>query len=355
MCNPQEGARVGAPQAVQIADRFHLDKNVTEALERYLLHHHRSLRQAGEEEQPRSPSSSTQAPVPTSPACDVQPMSPEASYAAQRRAPEPTTRDARRTRDRRARRLARYEEVMALHAQGKSLRSIAAATGLATGTVLKFVHVDAFPELQPRAGRCTQLTPFLGYLQERWATGCHNAAQLWRELRTAGYTGGRSGVRDLLHAWRDLSSASGQTAHTRRRPRTAATAGYSPRAACWLLLKEPARLTAEEQAYVTRLFHLCPKIALAQALAREFQTLIRERDVSGLYEWLQGVQLSGIAEFISVAHGIWRDRQAVEAALTHAESQGQVEGHVNRLKLIKRSGYGRSGFELLRLRVMLAT
>ncbi len=135
----------------------------------------------------------------------------------------------------------------------------------------------------------------------------------------------------------------------------AATAGYSPRAACWLLLKEPDRFTAEEQAYVTRLFHRCPQIALAQALTREFQTLIRERDVSGLYQWLKGVQLSGIAEFISVAHGIWRDRTAVEAALTHTESQGQVEGQVNRLKLIKRSGYGRSGFDLLRVRVMLAT
>jgi transposase len=329
-----EGARLGAPQAIQIADRFHLDKNVTEALEHYLLHHHRSLRQAGQEEQLTPP---------------------EATGAAQLLAPEPTTRDARQARDRRARRLARYEEVMALHAQGQSLRTIAAATGLAKGTVMKFVRVGSFPELQPRAPRRTQLTPFLGYLRERWAAGCHNATQLWRELRAAGYTGGRAVVKDLSHTWRDLSSAPRQTAHTRPRTSMAATAGYSPRATCWLLLKEPDRITAEEQAYVTRLFHLCPQIALAQALTREFQTLIRERDVAGLYEWLKGVQLSGIAEFISVANGIWRDRTAVEAALTHTESQGQVEGQVNRLKLIKRSGYGRSGFDLLRLRVMLAT
>ena len=63
----------------------------------------------------------------------------------------------------------------------------------------------------------------------------------------------------------------------------------------------------------------------------------------------------GIAEFISVANGIWRDRQAVEAALTHPESQGQTEGFVNKLKFIKRSGYGRSGFDLLRIRVLLAS
>jgi transposase len=224
---------------------------------------------------------------------------------------------------------------VALHAQGKSLRTIAAATGLAKGTVMKFVRVGSFPEPQPRAPRRTQLTPFLGYLRERWASGSHNATQLWRELRAAGYTGGRTVVRDLLHTWRDPAGASRQTAH--RRPGTAVRAiGYSPRAACWLLLKDPDKPSAQEQAYLTRLYHLCPKIAIAQALTREFRTLIRERDVPGLYQWLQGVQLSGITEFISVANGIWRDRHAVEAALTHTESQGQVEGHVNRLKLIKR-------------------
>ena len=350
-----EGARVGAPQATQIADRFHLDKNVTEALERYLLHHHRSLRQAGQEVQPSAPASSPEISVSTPPACEAQLTPPEATGAAVPPAPEPTTRDARQARDRRARRLARYEEVMALHAQGKSLRTIAAATGLAKGTVMKFIRVGSFPELQPRAPRRTQLTPFLGYLRERWAAGCHNASQLWRELREAGYTGGRSVVKDLLHTWRDAASASRQTAHTTPGPGTVPRAGYSPRATCWLLLKDPDQLSAAEQAYLTGLFQLCPQIAVAQALTREFQTLIRERDVPGLYEWLKGAQLSGIAEFISVANGIWRDRAAVEAALTHTESQGQVEGQVNRLKLIKRSGYGRSGFDLLRLRVILAS
>jgi transposase len=348
------GARVGAPQATQIADRFHLDKNVTEALERYLLHHHRSLRQAGQEDQPSAPSSSTRVTVPTPPACEAQPATQEATLAALPPAPEPTTRDARQARDRRARRLARYEEVMALHAQGKSLRTIAAATGLAKGTVMKFVHVGSFPELQPRAPRRTQLTPFLGYLRERWAAGCHDASQLWGELRQAGYTGGRSIVTDLLHTWRDPANASRQTAHQRPGTRTAATAGYSPRATCWMLLKEPDKLAAEELAYLTRLNHLCPQVALAQALAREFQTLIRERDVPGLYAWLGGVRQSDIPELISVANGIWRDRQAVAAALTHVESQGQTEGFVNKLKLIKRSGYGRSGFDLLRIRVLLA-
>jgi len=350
-----EGARIGAPQATQVADRFHLDMNVTEALERYLLRQHRSLRQASQEEQPTPSLNTAQPELPPPPLCDTQPAAPDAPCAAPPPEQQPTTRDARQARDRRARRLARYEEVVALHTQGKSLRTIAAATGLAKGTVMKFVRVGSFPELQPRAPRRTQLTPFLSYLRERWASGCHNATQLWRELRAAGYRGGRSVVRDLLHSWRDGARSSRQTERTTSGAHPVPTAGFSPRTTCWLLLKEEDKLSAEERTYLTRLFHLCPQAALAQALTREFQTLIRERDVSGLYSWLKGVKQSGIAEFISVANGIWRDRQAVEAALTHPESQGQTEGFVNKLKFIKRSGYGRSGFDLLRIRVLLAS
>jgi len=242
--------------------------------------------------------------------------------------------------------------VIALHAQGHSLRAIAATTGLARGTVHTFVRLGSFPERQPRAPRATQLTPFLGYLRERWDGGCHNALRLWQDLRTRGFTGGRTAVAALLHTWR---AAPDLTPGVPSTPPLVPGQVYSSRATCWLLLKESATLSSDEQAYLTRLAHLCPEVALAQALTREFQTLIRERDVPGLYAWLHGVRLSGIPEFGSVATGIWRDRRAVHAALTHPESQGQTEGFVNKLKFIKRSGYGRAGFDLLRRRVLLAS
>lgn len=341
-----EGARLGAPQATQVADRFHLDKNVTEALERYLLRQHRSLREAA---RPNVPSSIV-AGQPLE-----GPRDGDAGLSTEPPMREPTTRDGRQSRDRRARRLARYEDVMTLHAQGKSIRAVAAATGLARATVQKFVHAGSFPERQPKTLRPTQLTPFLAYLRERWASGCHNAVQLWRELRERGFRGGRAAVSRLLQTWRTAPIRRARPPVDTPRRCAQPQAGYSPRTTCWLLLKDSDKLVPEEQAYLTRLFHLSPQIALAQALTREFQAVIRERDVSGLYSWLKGVQQSGIAEFISLAHGIWRDRKAVEAALTHEESQGQVEGQVNRLKLIKRSGYGRSGFDLLRRRVLLAS
>ena len=348
-----EAARLGAPQATQVADRFHLDQSVTEALERYLLRQHQQLRQAA--------FLPLAAPEPAP--CPLIQLEgavapPQAAAAEQERETEPapapraTTRAGRLAQVRRARRHALYAEVIALHVQGHSLRAIAATTGLARGTVHAFVRVGSFPERQPRAPRATQLTPFLGYLRERWDGGCHNALRLWQDLRTRGFTGGRTVVAALLHTWR---AAPDRTPGAPSTPPLVPGPVYSSRATCWLLLKESATLSADEQAYLTRLLHLCPEVALAQALTREFQTLIRERDVPGLYSWLKGVRLSGIPEFGSVATGIWRDRRAVHAALTHPESQGQTEGFVNKLKFIKRSGYGRAGFDLLRRRVLLAS
>jgi transposase len=355
-----EGARRGAPQATQVADRFHLAKNITEALERYLLRQHRNLRQAAQDER-AAPSiepvqqivSSTATTVANGPALEAT-LVPDAAPVSAALG-ESTTRDARQARDRRASRLARYEEVLALHAQGTSMRTIAAVTGLARATVQTFIHAGSFPERRPTAPRPTQLTPFLDYLAERWAGGCHNATQLWRELRERGFRGGRASVARLLQTWRPMPAYQARAARAVPGSPKPARLGYSPRTTCWLLLRDEDDLTPEERTYLTRLCHVCPQVALAQALAREFHTLIRARDVPGLYAWLHGIQHSGIAEFSSVANGIWCDRQAVEAALTHTESQGQTEGQVNRLKLIKRCGYGRASFDLLRRRVLLAS
>lgn len=91
---------------------------------------------------------------------------------------------------------------------------------------------------------------------------------------------------------------------------------------------------------------------MAQALVREFRTLLREQNVSGFSAWLKGVTMSAIPEFCSVARGIWRDRRAVEAAVTSPYSQGQTEGFVHKLKFTRRAGYGRANLDLLRRRLL---
>jgi transposase len=103
---------------------------------------------------------------------------------------------------------------------------------------------------------------------------------------------------------------------------------------------------------VTALTDLCPQIADAQRLLETFRTVVSERQIDQLDPWLEPCERSGISELVGFAQGLRRDYAAVTAALRYEWSQGPVEGHVNRLKTIKRQMYGRAGFALLRRRIL---
>ena len=128
----------------------------------------------------------------------------------------------------------------------------------------------------------------------------------------------------------------------------------SARRAAWLLIRWPEELTADEQDILQRLTASCHEAATAHALAQSFRQMVRERNDAGLDTWSEAVEASRLAELQSFAAGLRRDEAAVRAGLALPWSQGQVEGQVNRLKLIKRSGYGRAKFDLLRQRVLAA-
>jgi transposase len=125
----------------------------------------------------------------------------------------------------------------------------------------------------------------------------------------------------------------------------------SARQASWMLLR-PEKLKEEEQKIVELLCRLSPKIARAQELALDFVEMIRERRADDLRHWLVNAQGSEVAELRSFANGLTNDLQAVKAALSSEWSQGQVEGQVHRLKMIKRQMYGRGKLDLLRARVI---
>lgn len=339
-----EGARQGAPQATQVADRFHLLKNVTDSLERFLARKHASLRQAAQAVG-RAAGDSPPAP----PETGADPL-PSVSLPRPRR----LTRHEHAHQECRDRRLARYEEVLALHGQGHSLRAIARQMGLSPTTVRRYVHAEGFPECQPRRRRSLLLEPFMAYLRERWEAGCHNAKQLWSELRQRGYRGGYTRVSDSLRSWRPAPSPAVRqhSAGCAASPRSVPT--YTSRQTLWLLLRPPEALAGDEVAYLGALYHACPHVYLAQALVQEFATVMREHDVSGLYDWLRRTETCPILDLARVARGMWSDRAAIEAAVALEWSNGQVEGHVNRLKCLKRGMYGRSRFDLLRQRVLHA-
>lgn len=116
----------------------------------------------------------------------------------------------------------------------------------------------------------------------------------------------------------------------------------------------PAALKDEEKPVVELLRQLSPEVVRSQGLALSFIGLVKERRPDDLREWLIEAGRSGVAEFVTFANGITSDIGAVRAALEHEWSNGQVEGQVHRLKLVKRQMYGRGKLDLLRARVLRA-
>jgi transposase len=334
-----EGARTGAPTAVQVADRFHLVQNASTALEELLRGRRRALEA---ELLPLGP-------VPPADAAAV----PAAGEVLVPTAPErPLSPSARHLAERRAARLARWERVHALRAQGRGIKRIAQELGMHRRTVRGLLASPVpprnTPALAPRPPPLASptLAPFAAYLQDRWQAGARNVSQLVREIVAQGYTGSVSLVRQAIYAWRPP--------RPRLRLRPPATRDQRRFNVRWLCLRRPAALKDDEQEALARLLTAHADLATGHALLQRFRCLLAERDLAGLDPWLADARASGLAPFEALANGLAADRAAVDAAFTTPWSNGPVEGHVHRVKLAKRRGYGRAKLDLLRRRVLAA-
>lgn len=177
--------------------------------------------------------------------------------------------------------------------------------------------------------------------------------QLWREMRGKGYTGSASSVRPYLALLRQAPNHL-QPTGTPRRKKVPAEKTPSPRRIIRLALAQPGQLTKEQQHELEQISALHPEVAVALTQATAFVKLMRERDREALAGWLTSPSTHAVRELRTFAKGLERDRAAVEAALSREESNGQTEGQITRLKLIKRSMYGRGSFALLCQRVLHA-
>jgi transposase len=244
--------------------------------------------------------------------------------------------------------VARYEEIHRLHAAGAAIAHIAAAVGVSRRTVYRYLHLDGPPERKRPYRSRHLLIPFEPYLRQRWQEGCHTKSVLLREVRAQGYRAGPRTVYRFLK----------QVEHEETAPRSTAVSRPadvpSPRHVASLLVQRPERLTDDDRAYLSRLCEQTPSIARAYALATDFAALLRERRGKCLDDWLTQAKDSGIKELAAYARGLESDYAAVKAGLQEPWSNGQTEGQVNRLKLLKRQMYGRAKFDLLRLRVLHA-
>jgi transposase len=334
-----EGGRQGAPNAVQVADRFHLSANASAALDEVL----RSRRRRVEYVVVAAAPAVNEAVRPT--LAPLTPVSRANQYALEVR----------------ARRAARWEAVHERFAAGHAQRQIARELGIARMTVQRLLNTplpaittpfESYPSEPHPPGDLSSpsLLPYLAYLQDRWQAGCSNILQLHREITELGYTGSRSLMYRALVPWRGPRPPPHSDAGSRRhggRPQRPKRISLR-----WLCLRPPYQLNPEEQDALQNVLEEDEPLACGYRLLQRFRGLIAQRGIRDLDTWLDDALNSELAPFVSLAHGIQADRAAVDAGLRLCWSTGPVEGHVTRVKLFKRQGYGRAKTELLRRRIV---
>jgi transposase len=319
-----EAIRAGAPDAVQVADRWHLWQNLVEAVEKVVRQQHADLREpapAG----PEPDSAATALPVTSA---DANPQVP----------PTGPTRLATRTQE-------RHTAVHTLLATGASVSAISQNLGLDRKTVRRFARADSVAELlTAHSTRASVLDDYTDYLQQRWAAGTPDAVALAAEITALGYRGSVKTVRRYLQPLRSRQPA------TPRPP-----APPTVRDATGWLTRHPESLTDDERGARDAVLERSPVLRATHDRVSEFAEILTQRHGHELHGWLQRVDTNGAPALRSFATGLERDLDAVTAGLTLSYSSGPVEGTVNRIKMIKRQMFGRANFDLLRKRVLLAT
>ncbi len=300
-----DGAKRGAPQALQIADRWHILHNLGEALEKVLARHHADLKCTVTSREEESQV--------------IAALDQQALVHVMARSQAEQLRQARRER-----RLATYMRVRELSARGWSGASIARMLGIHKKTAVKYAAAEHFPEA--RSDRGHKLAPYLPFLHTHWAAGDDNIAALYQAIRAHGYSGSETAVRNYLTALREEMGP-------RRRPRRYyppvskesqphQRTGLSSRRATWLVLRKPEKLSAEDQRTLELLKQSHPQVRAACELAQAFAQMLRKRKASMLESWLQEATESGVPELRTIATGMKRDQAAILAALTYEWSQG---------------------------------
>jgi transposase len=324
-----EGMHRGAPQAVQVVERFHLVKNLREAVEA-CLHSQRPALQA--------------AAVHTAQALPLVagPGSVTSRYRGRRQCLhlEHQRREAQH-QQRHAAWVAPSAALHTLHAQGTPVTTIAQQLGISRPTVYASLRraLPPSPRSPQRSGQV--LRPSMPYLLQRW-----------RELRALGYAYSARTVSRFLPRLRRASEAGGAP-ETQTAPSTRPQ-GPSARAVSFTWVCPTTKRSQDAQLYVAQLTQVDPTLAQAYTLRQAFLALVRERRGDALEAWMTEAAASGIEALARFAQGRHEDLAAVKAGLPLPWSNGPVEGHVNRLKLLKRQGYGRADVGLLRQRVLQA-
>lgn len=303
-----QGARRGAPKALQIADRWHLLKNASTMVKRFLTRYAAEVHVAHE--------------------ATAQAL---AGNAALKAAPELSlsSHNLDRVRDSRRKRLKRYERVVELFEQGKSKSEIARQLGMGRATVIAYLAAGTFPERRDKTSTLGILAPYVDFLQRRWLEGGRNISQLWRELQAQGYAGKRAMVKRYVQRLRRLTQAECEKLRQNpfRKP--------SPSQLSYWLLREAHQLEPKQQQFIKAFLAGCPEAQTLQRYATRFCHLLKTREAEGFPKWLGEARSCGVLEVRNFAAHVLKDQEAVHNAMKYPWSNGQLEGQINRLKTIK--------------------
>ena len=332
--NYAEGARDGAPEAIQVADRWHLWHNLAEYAEKTVAAHRGCLKDqpgdAGGDATPGIAGTLEQEPPRQA---EAGPLAPDGFLDACGRQRRLVTR----TRE-------RYAEIRQQLDAGESLSAISRVTGLDRKTVQRFARAGSAEELLGKAtSRESKLDEFTPYLHRRWNEGITDAAQLHAELREQGWAGSEKTVRRYVRPFRQAIAA----------PGPAPAVPKTRQITRWLLTR-PDHLQPAERAQLEAIRARCLHIDALAGHVTAFAEIMTARTGSrDLESWLAAAEADDQAGLRSFTIGIRNDQQAVTNGLTLYWNSGKVEGTVNKIKMIKRQMYGRAGCGLLRKRVIL--
>lgn len=230
--------------------------------------------------------------------------------------------------------------------KGIQIDAISELTGYDRTTVRRYARAASADELiKPPRRRRTDLDLHKPYLVERWEQGCHNAQILRDEIAARGYSGSRKTVRRFLNTLGDSTTVR-QSLPSRTAPAVADVVRW--------IIGRPENQSESARQQLKDICDRCEYIATTNRLTRCFATILRRRDGHRLTGWLEEVEQSEIKDLHVFANGVRKDLAAVTAGLSVPWNSGAVEGHVNRIKMIKRQHYGRAGFDLLKRRILLA-
>ena len=340
-----QAATEGASQAGQVADRWHLLTNLREAVERVLQRHSAAINAALKALQaPPGPDRDA-----TAPQTDAVVLAPEPSPPEPPVEPVPETTRPQAKRAKRRELVERFERVHELHKRGYPAARIARELGLSRRSVFRYLRRKTCPAWDLRGSRRSRLDGYREWIDARLAEGFINVADLHRQLTERGFKGSYGSV--YAFVMKRLGAAGKQ----RERLNAADPPVPRPPSARQLSFewaRRPEKRKPAEQARLDAIRGCSVELAAALDLADGFAELIRKQSSETLGEWLARGEAGSDPDLRRFAEGIRRDEAAVYAAVTETWSNGPVEGHVNRLKMIKRQMYGRAGFVLLRARVL---